>query len=80
MPRAVYTAEIAEMAEMMTAEMKSMQEQHSVAVALHQLDSEALSKSMQRNEALEVTSQTCSVTHLLHEIFHGSELLYMSAN
>ncbi|KAK9834743.1 hypothetical protein WJX74_009036 [Apatococcus lobatus] len=41
---------VAEMAEMMTAEMQSMQEQHSAAVALHGLDAEALNASREQLE------------------------------
>ena len=45
---------VAEMAEMMTAEMQSMQEQHAAAVALHSLDAEALSASKEQLQRQQV--------------------------
>ena len=61
LPLSTRVGAVAEMADMMTAEMKSMQEQHSAAVALHQLDAEALGKSMHQSEKQEVWSSDVSI-------------------
>lgn len=56
MPLSTRVGAVTEMAEMMTAEMQSMQEQHSAAVALHSLDAEALSASRQQLQRQQVTA------------------------
>ena len=49
---------VAEMAEMMTAEMQSMQEQHAAAIALHSLDAEALIASREQLQRQQVMMKT----------------------
>ena len=54
LPVSTRVGAVAEMTEMMTAEMKSMQDQHAAAVALHTLDAEALGRSVRQSEKQEV--------------------------
>ena len=55
LPLSTRVGAVTEMAEMMTAEMQSMQEQHSVAATLHSLDAEAVGRAMQRDEQQQVS-------------------------
>lgn len=61
MPLSTRVGAVAEMAEMMTAEMQSMQEQHSAAVALHSLDAAALSASREQLQRQQVTASGRSI-------------------